>query len=121
MNLHTVCYNLLGLFTQTNYSMLSIHPTRRLSVSRRKSAIVPKVQHENKWICPSSSLLYRPIKRHNWSVPVQPLAQKSQGAQKPQKTGRAPDIVRILSESEYYPKCYQILCSSDKDAWSMTL
>ena len=50
----------------------------------------------------SSSLLYRPIKRHNWSVPVQPLAQKNRGTQKPQKTGRKP--------SQYYQ-------TLRKDAW----
>ena len=65
--------------------MLSVAGCTQVQVSQKFSTRVNRFVH-------SSRPLYRPIKRHNWSVPVQPLAQKNWGTQKPQKTGRRPDI-----------------------------
>ena len=92
---------LVFLWARTFYSMLSIWPAKDIAVMRAASCTLVQVSQKfstrTNGFVHSSRPLYWPIKRHNWSVPVQPLAQKNWGTQKPQKTGREPNITKLLA------------------------
>ena len=88
---------LVFLWARTFYSMLSIWPAKDIAVMRAASCTLVQVSQKfstrTNGFVHSSRPLYWPIKRHNWSVPVQPLAQKNWGTQKPQKKRVASPIL----------------------------